>query len=467
MRLFILSIYLFFVVSAVAQTLTPTRLQMLNNSTKAMVNKRLDKNGENCSIILVDVVGQNNLKFKEAVGETEYSLNEYTVYVPVGTSQLTCSLNGAFVCEAIFDDFGLEIEKNRTYRLTLETDSKKRSAVFYVIPSSAKVTIETEGKVKTVQMDENGSGMMELNSGTYNYSVSANGFETENGTFVLDEDNIISRNEIQLNEIKYDLMIHCSVIDANLFIDDYSMGIISDSMLVQLPEGKHKVRIVKEGYYDFEKNVILPLESSQYNVELKEMKTKIITHRKERTKSSISMRRHLNLTFDGLTLSNDLFKSGTLKYTVSGCQYAAGFLAFREGFGWGVAGISKEFAPNIDDYYESLVEHKTLFPFYADIPLQTGVSVPLDKYNRYNLIIYGGVYGSYYYLGHRAQSLTSEINESTVSTHTFDWGIRVNAYLYLKKFILGFEGNKSLCSNNGFDMNFGVSIGMRVFGNKD
>ncbi len=99
-------------------------------------------------------------------------------------------------------------------------------------------------------------------------------------------------------------------------------------------------------------------------------------------------------------------------------------------------------------------------PLTFQAPIQAGVTVPFSKNGRNYVEFLGGVYGAYYYTGHKASHLEGSYSNS-VATDTWDWGLRFNALFYINKFILGFEGSKSLY-NHDIGIQLGVKIGYKV-----
>lgn len=129
------------ILGASAQTLKVKKFKFEPRNAEASKNKVKDSNNENCALILVDVVGVGNIKFDQAVGETKYALNEYKVYVPKNTKRLSYSY-GYKKGVVNLEKYGIDIESLQTYRLTMETENKMRSAVFYIQPQNASLIFD-------------------------------------------------------------------------------------------------------------------------------------------------------------------------------------------------------------------------------------------------------------------------------------------------------------------------------------
>ena len=454
-RIIIFIILLANVISMEAQKLIPKRFELLTTDLLARKEQRTSQaNGTKCAAIRVNVVGVKDMTFKEAEGDCKYSMNEYIVYVPAGTQALTYKV-GNEEGKIEFADYGpAEVEENATYRLLIDTENKMRSAVFYVSPSNAQLNVNGQN----VQLDENGTGCIELPVGNYSYSITADKCDAEEGTFSLTEDEIVCVKDIVLNEKKYNLAIQCNHPEAAVFIDNISFGTLNSIQNnVQLTEGKHEVRITLENYKDYNETVDIHSEAASMNVNLEELKTKTIRRSELRTKSSISLRPHIDGYLSWNTKLDDMETNfGKLDFEIH--QYL-GYFAFKEGFSVGAVYGSKKFCNKIDKHLGELREDaeekaKTRVAFYAEIPLQIGFALPLSLYNTSHVVFLGGGYGSYYYIGHKHDNMTTN---KTVETNTFDFGIRINATFYLNKFAIGFEASRSLS-----DTKLGEFIGIRI-----
>lgn len=89
-----------------------------------------------------------------------------------------------------------------------------------------------------------------------------------------------------------------------------------------------------------------------------------------------------------------------------------------------------------------------------------GLSLPLNAYNTCFVSFLGGAYGAYYYTGHKPSSM-NESYDKEVSTEIWDWGVRLNVMLYFKKFVLGFEGSRSL-NNPEIGTVVGIKMGYKI-----
>lgn len=441
-----------------AQTLKVKKFKFEPRNAEASKNKVKDSNDENCALILVDVVGVGNIKFDQAVGETKYALNEYKVYVPKNTKRLSYSY-GYKKGVVNLEKYGIDIESLQTYRLTMETENKMRSAVFYIQPQNASLMFDGQ----SVSLDENGAVAIDKPIGTYTYSISANGYEGKTGKITLTEDEINHTESIELQQKMHFVALNCPIQDATLFIDNAPLGTISElGSRIQLAEGKHSYRITCNEYEPANGEISVLDDNAAINANLTKLKGKTIKHKELRTKTEINFRNTFDVTLSGSTFMEDAFKSYLLQLEFAWNQHIFGIFTLREGLSGGFGYTSNKYSPTFDKYYDDQTDEDKHdgMPLTFQAPIQAGVTVPFSKNGRNYVEFLGGVYGAYYYTGHKASHLEGSYSNS-VATDTWDWGLRFNALFYINKFILGFEGSKSLY-NHDIGIQLGVKIGYKV-----
>lgn len=442
-----------------AQTLKVKKFKKEPMNAEAAKNKVKDSNDQNCALILVDVVGVGNIKFSEAVGETKYALNEYKVYVPQNTKRLSYTY-GNKTGTYNLDSIGIELESLCTYRLTMEnTENKLRSAVFYIEPLNALLTFDG----KPVSLDENGVIAIDRPIGTYTYSVSASGYEEKSGSITLTEDEINHTENITLQQKMHNVALSCPVKEATLFIDNEPYGTIAElGDCLRLSEGEHSYRITCDGYKEVNGNVLVNDDTSKIIEQPKKLKGKTIKHNELQTKTNISFRNSFDILFSGSAFMKDDFKSCLAQLELAWNQHLLGIFTLREGLSGGVGYASDDYSILFDKYYLQQKDDKKheAVPAVVQIPIQAGVTLPLSRSGRVYVELLGGVYGSYYYTGHKNSDLEGDYTQS-VQTELWDWGLRVNALFYLNKVVIGFEGSNSMYNEN-LGMQVGVKIGYKI-----
>ena len=142
---------------------------------------------------------------------------------------------------------------NVFFRLNLETGQLKRHVVtFKIAPSGAQLKIDGQVYAEDISQDIAAS----LLDGEHSYSVSADMYHTEEGTIVLDGSNI--EKVIRLKPAYGWLQVNDKgeLKGASVFVDGNFVGkapIKTD----RLASGSHAVRIEKNMYKSFEKNVTI------------------------------------------------------------------------------------------------------------------------------------------------------------------------------------------------------------------
>lgn len=447
-RLFVISILFVIAFSIVdAQTVTPKRFKLLDKDLLAQKESRLDRNNKKCAVIRFDIVGVDNLKFKEAIGEVAYSDNEYIVYVAENTKKLTYysqKLSG----EIDLEDFGPEVEGGLTYRLTMEREDNMRSVIFYVDPVKAKVSVDG----KSVQLDKMGKGSIELPSGTYNYSISAEGFYPENGVLELGNNELFETKDIKLQEVKHQLQIKCSENDGTLFVDGKPFGSVGkETQTIELTAGKHSIRITKEGYEDYSETIKIGEGNNLKYITLKDM-SHVTVHKDERTKSTISLRNHTDILFSGYYNRDEAEGENRFGAKVGAefHQYL-GYFGFKEGISIGAIGGNEQ---SMTIFTDGAGDEDNRIVMNFDVPLQIGYSIPLSKYNTSQMALFVGGYGAVYNISDDKENIT------------WDYGLRGNLSFYFNKFVLSFEVSRSF-SDNELGNFIGISLGYRIYKRKN
>lgn len=437
-----------FIGDVAAQTLTPTSCRLLRTDLRARTAKRSDKNQQPCALILVEVVGVKDLDFTEKVGDVKYAYNQYEVYVPANTTTLHYKNKNVSGEVKLAEDFGLEIEGLSTYRLDFKTGTNLHSATFYVSPANAKLTFDG----KSVELDNNGVACLERPAGKYSFTASAPGYEPMKGIVELKADEANQVTDVALNQIFHSVVVNSNA-EASLFIDNKPYGKVKNLPKdFSLSEGKHHYRLIRENYKDAEGDIEVLTDNTYLNADMKQMKTKVITHSDERSRTTGTIRGYGTWELSGLTFLNDMFKSYQIRLRTTWNTNFAGIFTWRYidlGISAGIfedGTLSDLDSERPDDYV----------PVNVEDAMQLGVVLPLSKYNHYLFTVLGGMYGGYWtYMN----ASSDKDDDTTFKDGFFDYGIRISAAFLLHKFVIGAEYNKSLTFGNV--STFGVSIGMK------
>lgn len=407
-RLFITFLAICAFATVFAQQLTVKTVHLRPQDARARTNPRDDAKGKKCAIIRVGVVGVENLVFPDAIGDVERSLSEYVVYVPEGLKSLKYKTKaGANLGEIIFDDWDMEIQSLASYDVIFESDSHLRSAIFSIQPHNARLVFNGE----KVNLNEDGIAMINKPVGEYTYQVSSDGFEGQSGTVSLTEDDISTVTDIVLQEILYPVTINVYPEDATVFIDNVPYSKEARDNL-QLPAGKHAIRVTASNYKDEEKSIDVKSGLSPIYYVLKENKVEVIKYKKERTRTSINLRKHWDLLL-GSELYNMSSDEKGIDYTLHlfKTSHFAGVLTRRFGFEIG-APYQFQGMGDSDMYY------------YAGLSLGYGVAFPFGNYNQFIFSSYFSVFGRYRFTDDEALAFGTRISVKLDISHFL---IEVNA----------------------------------------
>lgn len=265
-----------------AQKITVKGFRLLPRDLAARENPRTDNSGNACALIKVDVVGIKDLTFEEAVGNVAFNYGEYEVYVPASINALHYHYSDNRLSGSVnLASYGIEMEGKKVYQLQFETSDKLRTAVFSVSPLKTKLTVN--GKVLNV--DSAGFASTDLPIGTYNFTATAPGYDSQDGKVVLSAENISTMTNVDLDETVFPVDIHCSVDSAVLFVDDVAYGNATqgNAWNLQLPKGKHSIRLAKPKYKDIEEAIVVDDAPLTKYFSLDPIKQKIVKHNEERS----------------------------------------------------------------------------------------------------------------------------------------------------------------------------------------
>lgn len=450
MKKYVICLWLlsFVLMNGAAQDISLKSVSMKQSDLQASTNPRTDSNGKTCAIVKVDVIGVKDLEFIDAVGDVNYNLGEYIVYVPEGIKELKYrNASGSISGTVNFDDYGLEVETKRVYNVVFESENHIRAAIFSIQPQNAKLVFDG----KEVALDDNGLITIEKPIGQYGYSVQAKGYEDQSGTVNLSEDDLFTTTNVNLKQKMYPLTITGTPSDATLFVDNVSYGKLNEVNNLNVPEGSHIVRLTAIGYEDFEQSVDVEGQPASISASLLKMKEKTIKYSDERTRTSVNIRNGAYVSIGGDLYDKNKYEGHEwgVKLDLSGIQHFGALFAVREAIGGGVMKRNKEWMKaNTGADVDSV--NLTLF---IEIPVQMGISIPFGSYNRNIFSILAGGYGKVFITDSQLKGDEDE-NETL-----WDYGVRLTIQFDFNKFILGGEYSRSFMDYGNF---FGIRIGYKL-----
>ena len=446
--------------TAQAQRVVVKDFKLRPNDLAACEVVRQNANNKDCALIRVRVVGIKDMQFKEAVGNVKFEHGEYLVYVSPNLQSLTYSSQEQRVKGVVnLNSFGIDIDSKRVYLLQFETSDKLRSAVFMISPSTSKVIING----KSLSIDSAGVAIADLPVGTYDFSVSADGYVAQDGKVTLSNDNVSTMTYVSLEKITRPVTINCNTDSVSLFIDGAPYGMpVNQKWTVTLTDGKHQLRMIKPRYKDTEDNFTVAGSPLSLDEEIKMRRLKTVRHTEERSHTRVNVRNCGYVLFGG-----DLFDKDKHKGYVGGMRANANFINHFWGafaLGWGVNLGLQFMDKDARKQYNSTVTDKDKkdgdVAFYVDVPLQVGFSIPFGKYNRHMFSVLAGGYGKYAInLGSDSSDNSSSSSSSTGEDYT-DYGLRGTVRLDINKFNVSFDISNSLDDKGLF---FGLSAGWRFY----
>ena len=166
----------------------------------------------------------------------------YTVSLPAGSYTIVLRAQG-------FQDFRTTINLNSNQTVTANLQ-----AAAYTLRVNSNVR-EAEIFVNN-QRKGTGTHQESLAAGTYNIRVTAPGYSDFSTTVNLNSNQTVTAN---LQQISFNLRVNTNVRTSTIYIDGNQMG--TGSYASAMPQGTYNVRVVAEGYEDF--NTTVNLNSNQ------------------------------------------------------------------------------------------------------------------------------------------------------------------------------------------------------------
>ncbi|MBR7166968.1 MAG: PEGA domain-containing protein [Bacteroidaceae bacterium] len=468
MRTFLTSLLLtcIFATTINAQEYSIKSVTYRQKDARARTAPRNDNNGTPCAMVKVDIIGINDLKFPDAVGDVDYSLGEYIVYLSENTKSLRYnSASKNFSGEIIFADYDITIAQKSVYQIVFESENKMRAAVFSVYPETA--TLSFDGKI--VNLDETGMAIVETSIGKYEYNVTCEGYAPVSGTIELIDEEMTTITNVTMEEKKFPLIINCKPDSAELFIDNVSYGKIKDAGNIEVTEGTHIIQLKSPTYNDFSKQIYVQAgESATLDVALVQMEQERIVLKKERTRTSISIRPSHHITIGGELYDKSKYFGyewgAKIEYTYT--HTFLGVFQIQPGLSLGLMTFDKEHKQEL--YGDSIKSES----YFLEIPLQLGIGIPFGRFNQNTLSILAGGYARGYMIEKddegdnddkskiSARETTTPQKQIDDKEYDYDYGLRATIRLDIKSFSISGECSHSL---NGGRLYPAIKLGYRFY----
>ena len=254
-----------------AQNLTVKSFKIAEDDITASSNPRNDANGDPCALIKVHIPDEL-VKVEGAYVEPITTVGiEKRIYVPTsngtGASSLILYTAHYQPLKVVYSDYiSKTLNARCTYVLNIaETPSSRNDIgsqyfVLSMTPTDAVVNIDGT----PTPHDADGTMQMLLAYGNHTYTVSAPGYESKHGTFVIGRERL--NMSVSLTSVKSMLKVTCATPDCGIYVNDKLVG--TDKWEGTLVAGTYNVEARKEKYHNSSQIVTL-LQKDNKNIELK------------------------------------------------------------------------------------------------------------------------------------------------------------------------------------------------------
>ena len=252
--------------AGLAQSITLREFYADERDLSARTYERLDLNGERCALIKVQLPLEGCVFEGAKVGDVEYKVNEYWLYVPAGTKRIKVKCpgleSGTIVWEPrIGSKYGTV--GGFTYVMLLDgyragASSAQRDGnymIFTLTPPDA--TVRIDGQQQAPPKD--GRLSVFLHKGAHSYEVSAFGYATEGGSFSMGVER--QSLSVSLASTMSRLTLDCATEGVTFYVNDERKA--SGSWTGQLPPGSYRIEARKEGCGTRAREIVLEANASQ------------------------------------------------------------------------------------------------------------------------------------------------------------------------------------------------------------
>ncbi len=242
-----------------AQELAVKSFVEKTNDLTASTHERKDANGNSCALVKVQLATVGAQFSPNIVGNVEYKVNEYWVYLPTINKHLEVKHPNFLTKDVIFADYGVKLEPKTTYSLVLAIPEggttqqivTSQYLMFNVKPADA--IVEVNGEVWT---NTNGVSRKFVPFGEYSYSVEANNYHSTKGTVTVNDPNNKTVVNVNLKPAFGSVKIPAtgSLDGAVVYIDNKKVGYVP-CLGEYIPSGVHRVRVTKPMYKSLEQEI--------------------------------------------------------------------------------------------------------------------------------------------------------------------------------------------------------------------
>lgn len=258
-RLLLSIILLLSCLSSFGQGFRVKSFSLKTSDLSASTHPREDANGQSCGLIKVQTKVPGLVFDGNIVGVVENQTNEYWVYLPKGTQDLTVMRPDYLPNTIRFADYGVDaISAKNTYVLTLKEDNlhqEKCAVTIQVKPRDAQVNVDDI----PLKKNNDGGYKLLLPKGEHICSFSAVGYKSS--VQMVTTGKGIQNINMELVSILADLNIVCQTGTAEIIIDNEIKGI--GGWKGKVMPGQHQIEVRQEGYEPISKSVTLVEKDNQ------------------------------------------------------------------------------------------------------------------------------------------------------------------------------------------------------------
>lgn len=257
-KVIVLLLFALFAVGNALSQIKVTSFRLLQNDLTANTHATMvkDRNGEVSALIKV-VTSEQGFVFDGGMAgivKTRQEAGEIWVYVPRGIARITVRHPQFGVLRDYY--FPVAIEKARTYEMVLKTpktdnDNDLGGNFFILHPTPKEAVVYVDGKLQKHKTDGSVSGFLPY--GEHTYKVEATGYDTQEGTFVIEGDKVDIK--VQLSSNTSTLTVKSPLEGGVIYLNDELADTTEWSG--QLMPGMYLVELRMAGYKNISRTITL------------------------------------------------------------------------------------------------------------------------------------------------------------------------------------------------------------------
>lgn len=125
-------------------------------------------------------------------------------------------------------------------------------------PEGVQLTLNARSLGRTPLIDHS------LESGSYNYLLTAPRYEDAKGELVIEGMGRQQRLHVELEPLWSNVMLKSKPEGATVYLDDQSLGVTgSEGLMIEIMPGKHDIRLALEGYQDWQHAIVITSNEAQ------------------------------------------------------------------------------------------------------------------------------------------------------------------------------------------------------------